>query len=912
MKLIRVLFISILIEWLIVSPVTTLSYTSASNRTFENDELQGNISTSSYMYPFAWNKTSIWGGSSTGVAYGDVDGDGKIELVFTSLGDIVLYNISDGSRKTLFGTNLWARGVSCADIDVDGRDEIITTNDALEVVVIDWTSDGWTNNTIKPSLGSTPTSICCPDIDRNGRADIVVGTTGGIFVLNNTIGGWIPIQISPSNAEDLFCGDVDGDGEIEIVASTGYRNSTEIFRKTLSGWIKEVVMVSNDWVYSVSGDDFDKDGKIEIISGCRNGSVCLTKLSESGWKTSVVWSLNLSMWESATPDTLAVIPYGISCGDVNNDGEIDIVVRFGLNWAPSTGRIYLLQKTFSSWNATYVGSVPTWWSNSLLCINLDADEWLEIVSSTQGLDIFDAVSGVTIVGDVIFGGNKSYVLSQQNGSLCNIVGSLIVESNAQLIIKGINLNVDPTLCSKSNITVRDDGKLFIADNATVNALSLINAPYSHYFLAYDNSVMNLSMKTQTRDWEFRCYDYSHVYLNGINMGCYVIAYNYSSVTISYSYIGWLVIFPDSNVNLMESHVYACGYVAYTYGLTVIENCTIYGDWRVGKLFNLSSSIDLFYYTIMGFNATIVISNSNAYFESPSKIIGMYIMSLVCYGNTAVVMTKSNCTNGAYVYIYDYSTIYASNVTLINAFEQDQVWNISGGRFSVLKSTGLVGWAYSLNVKVIDQNKLPLSGTTIYAYNLTGNNQIYSPMLLATSNIDGMAILYLPCDANYTLKTFYYGMPYENNASSLYLTGCMSIVLQVNVEMIDNSVFVDGTYIHVLTVSNSTVSNFSFDSSKASITFNVTGPEGTLGSCSVIIPHALLEGPYTVLVDGVPPITTEEYEINATHTVIHFTYTHTTHKVLIIPEFPASIMVPLFILASMLGTIIYKKKRNSIR
>ena len=84
---------------------------------------------------------------------------------------------------------------------------------------------------------------------------------------------------------------------------------------------------------------------------------------------------------------------------------------------------------------------------------------------------------------------------------------------------------------------------------------------------------------------------------------------------------------------------------------------------------------------------------------------------------------------------------------------------------------------------------------------------------------------------------------------------------------------------VTTFSNSIVSSFNYNQSLSEISFNVTGPSGTIGSCNLTIPKELLNETFAVLVDNVPVgyIQTE----NATHYFLYFTYTHSTHKIKII-------------------------------
>jgi len=121
--------------------------------------------------------------------------------------------------------------------------------------------------------------------------------------------------------------------------------------------------------------------------------------------------------------------------------------------------------------------------------------------------------------------------------------------------------------------------------------------------------------------------------------------------------------------------------------------------------------------------------------------------------------------------------------------------------------------------------------------------------------------------------------------------------------------------NVYTVCNSTISDFQcyFDSENQTnvIKFNVSGTEG-LGFCRICIPHTILNETYTILVDGHEPdyVNYTLYD-NDTHRWIYFTYLHSIHEVIIIPEFPSFLILPLFMLATLLAAIIHRKKYFAI-
>jgi len=89
---------------------------------------------------------------------------------------------------------------------------------------------------------------------------------------------------------------------------------------------------------------------------------------------------------------------------------------------------------------------------------------------------------------------------------------------------------------------------------------------------------------------------------------------------------------------------------------------------------------------------------------------------------------------------------------------------------------------------------------------------------------------------------------------------------------------------------------------------------TFGFCRVRIPHTLMNetAPITVLVNGTMP-----YYWNYTlyddgnNRWIYFEYDHSTKEVIIIPEFPSLIILPLFMIVTLLAATVYKKRRFTV-
>jgi len=121
----------------------------------------------------------------------------------------------------------------------------------------------------------------------------------------------------------------------------------------------------------------------------------------------------------------------------------------------------------------------------------------------------------------------------------------------------------------------------------------------------------------------------------------------------------------------------------------------------------------------------------------------------------------------------------------------------------------------------------------------------------------------------------------------------------------------GLYVNV--ISNSTIEDFEYFESNSTIRMYVSNMTATqtYGFCRICIPHTLMDvSSISVIIDGgLTPVLYQNYTLydNGTHRWIYFAYPHSIHEIDITPEFPSLIISSLFMIATLLAVVVYKRK-----
>jgi len=120
--------------------------------------------------------------------------------------------------------------------------------------------------------------------------------------------------------------------------------------------------------------------------------------------------------------------------------------------------------------------------------------------------------------------------------------------------------------------------------------------------------------------------------------------------------------------------------------------------------------------------------------------------------------------------------------------------------------------------------------------------------------------------------------------------------------------------NVKVISNSTISDFGASiwiehREVTFLMFNASGAEGSTGFCRVSFPTAMMNGTYHVSVNDTEIPYTLLPCSDANYSYLYFTYIHPTERVIIIPEFPSFLILPLFMIATLLAVTLYRRKKS---
>jgi uncharacterized repeat protein (TIGR01451 family) len=265
----------------------------------------------------------------TGVAAGDVTGDGLTDVVTASGATgsadaaVRVYRQRTGGGLDPVPALLPTGGtghrgaVAVADLDGDGDGDVAATTDDA-VLLYRQGTDGLGLARTVPLTGAW--GLATGDVSGDGVADLVVKTTSGVQVLRTSEPDLRPVTLSTDPAYDLAVGDVTGDGRSDVVTAEGA--VVRVYAQVSGGFASPASYPTGapdptEPVRGVAVGDTDGDGLADVhlsVGATAPRTWVVTRHQVAG------------LLGTAEVRTTAAPAGALAAADVTGDGRRDLVV----------------------------------------------------------------------------------------------------------------------------------------------------------------------------------------------------------------------------------------------------------------------------------------------------------------------------------------------------------------------------------------------------------------------------------------------------------------------------------------------------------------------------------------------------------------------------------------------------------
>lgn len=487
------------------SDLVTVNFSANTILVLRNTATAGSINGGSFAakVDFATNT------NPRGIAIGDIDGDGKPEVVVTNFNSnnlSVFRNTSTSgaisfAAKIDFTTGNGPRSVNIADFDSDGKPELAVAHAANVMSVFRNTS---TSGSISfqakvdfaLTAGNNSTFVGSSDFDADGKLDIAVCNNGlnNISVFKNTsTSGSInassfaaKVDFSTGGGPFGFSiGDFDGDEKPDLAAANFSENTISVIRNTATNGIIDANTFAAKVDFNLGGSasstnvaDIDGDGKLDLLA------VNLSSNQVSIFRnTATSGSITTSSFAAKVDFTTASGPRYVCIGDLDGDNRPDLAVT------TNTANVV------SVFRYVEVVSNPTGTANQAVCQGNTASLAATCVVGT--VNWYDANSvAIPFTGSPFttpaLSTNTTYKVRCEQGASMSSFVDVVVTVNPKPAAPTLTANGPTTICNGGSVVLNSN----LGNN---NALNFVQAN-SQYITVPHSASINLTSSFTMEAW----------------------------------------------------------------------------------------------------------------------------------------------------------------------------------------------------------------------------------------------------------------------------------------------------------------------------------------------------------------------------------------------------------------------------